>query len=322
MNKAQPLGTSGSVASKTWAQLGRKTPSLRHEIRECRRVRPTDSTGLMVGAVGIELKVTLKTRKLLILLNAKNAKSTGFAQPRYTRGTWRLQRIESKLQEHWHPKSVPRLVISEVPKRTRDHSNSNQTVTSRAALPTFHRFRNKVLAIIEAIPGVATLDSRIRGEKYPVQIILEEWTPDRQSFAATLDTDKLKWKNVGTPKEKRFETYAYGLNTDPPTHDPKKPMLQEYGPWTCTSSESATWWTASKNLWSRSTSGCSSWALPTYIPRFQNLRPLALKFGVIAGWSSNRAQRTTGPFPLRSDGHYWTTIECGCVPKDELCTSI
>jgi hypothetical protein len=41
---------------KTWAQLGRKTPPLRHEIRECRRVRPTDSTGLMVGAVGIEEK--------------------------------------------------------------------------------------------------------------------------------------------------------------------------------------------------------------------------------------------------------------------------
>ncbi len=37
-----------------WAQLGRKTPPLRHEIRQCRRVRPTDSTGLMVGAVGIE----------------------------------------------------------------------------------------------------------------------------------------------------------------------------------------------------------------------------------------------------------------------------
>src|SRR6266480_5411113 len=37
-----------------WAQLGRKTPPLRYEIRKCRRVRPTDSTGLMVGAVGIE----------------------------------------------------------------------------------------------------------------------------------------------------------------------------------------------------------------------------------------------------------------------------
>jgi hypothetical protein len=30
----------------------------------------------LVGAVGIELKVTLKTRKLLILLNEKNAKNT------------------------------------------------------------------------------------------------------------------------------------------------------------------------------------------------------------------------------------------------------
>jgi hypothetical protein len=44
-----------------------------------------------------------------------------------------------------------------------------------------------------------------------------------------MDTDKLKWENVGTPKDKRFETCAYGLNTDPPTYAPKKPMLQEYG---------------------------------------------------------------------------------------------
>jgi hypothetical protein len=41
----------------------------------------------LVGVVGIELKAALKTRKLLILLNGKNAKNTGFAQPRYTRGT-------------------------------------------------------------------------------------------------------------------------------------------------------------------------------------------------------------------------------------------
>jgi hypothetical protein len=41
----------------------------------------------MVGAVGIELKAALKTRKLLILLNEKNAKNTGIAQLRYTPGT-------------------------------------------------------------------------------------------------------------------------------------------------------------------------------------------------------------------------------------------
>jgi len=41
----------------------------------------------MERAMGIELKTALKTRKLLILLNGKNAKNTGFAQPRYTAGT-------------------------------------------------------------------------------------------------------------------------------------------------------------------------------------------------------------------------------------------
>ncbi len=41
----------------------------------------------LVGAVGIELKATLKIRKLLIPLNAKNTKNTKFAQLRYTPGT-------------------------------------------------------------------------------------------------------------------------------------------------------------------------------------------------------------------------------------------
>jgi hypothetical protein len=41
----------------------------------------------LVGAVGIELKATLKTRKLLILLNVKNAKNSQYAEVRYTAGT-------------------------------------------------------------------------------------------------------------------------------------------------------------------------------------------------------------------------------------------
>jgi hypothetical protein len=41
----------------------------------------------METRVGIEPKTTLKARKLLILLNAKNAKNTESAQLRYTAGT-------------------------------------------------------------------------------------------------------------------------------------------------------------------------------------------------------------------------------------------
>ena len=37
--------------------------------------------------MGIELKATLEAHKLLIPLNEKNAKKTGFAQVRYTAGT-------------------------------------------------------------------------------------------------------------------------------------------------------------------------------------------------------------------------------------------
>jgi hypothetical protein len=43
--------------------------------------------GWLVGAVGIELKATLKARKLLIPLNGKNGKNTEFTQVRYTAGT-------------------------------------------------------------------------------------------------------------------------------------------------------------------------------------------------------------------------------------------
>jgi len=50
-------------------------------------INPVKSRRWLVRAVGIEPKATLKIRKLLILLNAKNAKNTEFAQPRCTRGT-------------------------------------------------------------------------------------------------------------------------------------------------------------------------------------------------------------------------------------------
>ena len=48
---------------------------------------------MLVGAVGIELKAMLKMRKLLILLNGKNARSTRFAQVRYTAGTRGIDEI-------------------------------------------------------------------------------------------------------------------------------------------------------------------------------------------------------------------------------------
>src|SRR5271157_77035 len=51
---------------------------------------------ILVGAVGIELKATLKARKLLIPLNAKNGKNTEFAQPRYTPGTRRIDESRNR----------------------------------------------------------------------------------------------------------------------------------------------------------------------------------------------------------------------------------
>jgi hypothetical protein len=53
------------------------------------------------------------------------------------------------------------------------------------ALATHHHVQLKGHALNDRFGQVISL---IR-EKYPVQIILEEWTPDRQSFASTVDTD-------------------------------------------------------------------------------------------------------------------------------------
>ena len=46
-----------------------------------------------MGTAGIELKATLKTPKLLILLNGKNDKNTEFTQLMYTPGTRRLRSL-------------------------------------------------------------------------------------------------------------------------------------------------------------------------------------------------------------------------------------
>jgi len=63
---------------------------LRTDIPDVRRqpklVRATDSKELLVTAVGIELLIVLKTRKLLMLRNGKTEKNHRNAEPRYTRG--------------------------------------------------------------------------------------------------------------------------------------------------------------------------------------------------------------------------------------------
>jgi hypothetical protein len=54
------------------------------------RVHPSERW--MVGAVGIELLVALKTRNLLIPRNSKMEKNHGNAELRYTPGTRELRR--------------------------------------------------------------------------------------------------------------------------------------------------------------------------------------------------------------------------------------
>lgn len=94
------------------------------------------------------------------------------------------------------------------------------------ALGTYHAAQRNGHALNAKFAGAISL---IR-EEYVVQIILEEWWDAQQSFASTLATANLDWKNVGTPTETRFETHRDGLNCYPSTYDPTKPILQEYGP--------------------------------------------------------------------------------------------
>ena len=70
-----------------WVQLGSKMHGFRALDQALSGTKAIESSRFLVGAVGIELKAALKTRKLLILLTEKNAKNTGIAQLRYTPGT-------------------------------------------------------------------------------------------------------------------------------------------------------------------------------------------------------------------------------------------
>jgi hypothetical protein len=96
------------------------------------------------------------------------------------------------------------------------------------ALGTYHEVQHSGHMLNAKFAGVISL---IR-ESYGAQIILEEWLySEEHSFASTLSTPDLEWKNVGTSNETRFETFTGGLNCHPPTYDPAKPILQpEYGP--------------------------------------------------------------------------------------------
>lgn len=59
-------------------------------------------------------------------------------------------------------------------------------------------------------------------KNYEIQIILEEWNDNRGiSIASTLASDKLHWRNVGTPNAPEYDTskaWFVNFNPDHPTH--------------------------------------------------------------------------------------------------------
>jgi len=70
-DRAWMRGTDSTVGRKLGRNLGAKLTPLRCEIRKSWRVRPTDSTGLMAGAVGIETaSLTSKSRQRKALRTA------------------------------------------------------------------------------------------------------------------------------------------------------------------------------------------------------------------------------------------------------------
>lgn len=95
------------------------------------------------------------------------------------------------------------------------------------ALGTYHQVQHNGHALNAKF---ATVISTII-ENYDVQVVLEEWwyLPER-SFASTLATADLQWRNVGTSDEIRFKTSESALNNHPPIRGDVKPILQEYGP--------------------------------------------------------------------------------------------
>jgi hypothetical protein len=95
------------------------------------------------------------------------------------------------------------------------------------ALATYHEPQHNGHRLNARFRGAIEL---IRNE-HGAEVILEEWwfRPE-PSFASTLQDATMKWENVGTPDEPRFETSTACLNYHPPTYDPTKPSPREYGP--------------------------------------------------------------------------------------------
>jgi hypothetical protein len=77
--------------------------------------KPLFRKEMLVGAVGIELKATLKARKLLIPLNAKNAKNSEFAQVRYTAGTRELKMVKCVLESNFKNTGIPAVMSVWIP---------------------------------------------------------------------------------------------------------------------------------------------------------------------------------------------------------------
>ena len=73
-------------------------------------------------------------------------------------------------------------------------------------------------------------------QKFSPTIIMEEWTAIRPSFASSLSTDAIGYKDVGTPAEEpTFRTFRYH-QVNHPAHDGMlgscwdAPAMSEYGP--------------------------------------------------------------------------------------------
>ena len=108
-------------------------------------------------------------------------------------------------------------------------------------MSTLSQKRTKRLLVLGTVHGVQEQGNALSNEfkqvllglvaDYNIKAILEEWTYEpRVSVAATLASERLKWKNIGTPNEEIFETWCMPLNYHPAKHKEGYLYVSEYGP--------------------------------------------------------------------------------------------
>ena len=90
-------------------------------------------------------------------------------------------------------------------------------------LATVHEYQREVSIASSELQECLEVLSR----KFGVEIVMEKWSEDvGRSVPQQMKKFRLRWANVGTPNEERFQTYTGPTD---PLH-PEFPPMDKYGP--------------------------------------------------------------------------------------------